>query len=109
MTPADPSPPKGFEERLRAAREGRRESAGPKGGAVPTGALGIGFRIGVELVSAMVVGVGIGWLLDWWLGTRPWLLILFFLLGAGAGMLNVVRAAGRMGIGGGPGKRPGGG
>ena len=93
---------------MRAAQEGRRDAPGLKAGPVPSGALGIGFRIGIELVSAMVVGVGIGWLLDWWLGTRPWLLILFFLLGAGAGMLNVIRAATRMGIGG-PGKRPDGG
>jgi ATP synthase protein I len=41
----------------------------------------------------LVVGGGIGWLLDRWLGTSPLLLILFFLVGAAAGMYNVVRAA----------------
>ena len=96
MSSDGPSPPKRFEERLRAAQEQRRARAGSRGGPVPSSALGYGFRIGVELVSALLVGVGIGWLLDRWLGTQPWLLILFFLLGAGAGVLNVYRAVGEM-------------
>lgn len=96
MSSDGPSPPKRFDERLRAAQEQRRGQAGSRSGPVPPSALGYGFRIGIELVSALLVGVGIGWLLDWWLGTRPWLLILFFLLGAGAGVMNVYRAVGEM-------------
>ena len=42
----------------------------------------------------MLVGAGIGWLLDWWLGISPWGLIVFLLLGFAAGVLNVMRAAG---------------
>jgi ATP synthase protein I len=57
---------------------------------------GFAFRIGVELVSALLVGAGIGWLLDRWLGTTPFLLLLFFFLGAAAGILNVFRAAKEM-------------
>ncbi len=48
-------------------------------------------RIGVELVASLVIGVGIGWGLDYVLGTSPWLLLVFFLLGAAAGMLNIYR------------------
>lgn len=48
-------------------------------------------RIGVELVAALIVGVGIGYLLDRWLGTAPWLLLVFFLLGSAAGIMNVFR------------------
>src|SRR3546814_4751580 len=55
------------------------------------------FRSGVELVAALIVGVGIGWLLDSWLGTGPWLFILFFMLGAAAGMLNVWRTVEKFG------------
>jgi ATP synthase protein I len=44
----------------------------------------------------LVVGGGIGWLLDRWLGTSPAFLIVFFLLGAAAGTLNVFRAAKEM-------------
>ena len=59
--------------------------------------LSIAFRIGIELVSALVVGVGIGYLLDVWLDTKPWFLVGFFFVGAAAGMLNVYRAAGASG------------
>lgn len=55
--------------------------------------VGWAFRIGVELVSALVVGVGIGLGLDWWLGTGPWFLVLFFMLGSAAAILNVYRTA----------------
>jgi ATP synthase protein I len=53
--------------------------------------MGIAVRIGVELVAATGVGAGIGFLLDRWLDTTPWLLVAFFLLGSAAGMMNVYR------------------
>ena len=53
----------------------------------------LALRVGTEMVSALIVGVGIGYFLDYWLDTRPWFLVLFFFLGAGAGILNVYRAA----------------
>ena len=56
-------------------------------------------RLGVELVSALAIGVGIGLLLDYWLGTGPWLMLLFFLLGSAAGFMNVYRAATGIGQG----------
>ncbi len=60
-------------------------------------ALGQGLRIGVELVVAVVVAVGIGWALDNWFGTKPLLMVVFFFLGIGAGMWNVYRAVRGMG------------
>lgn len=63
---------------------------------MPQSAFGFALRAGVELVAALVVGGGIGWLLDRWLGTGPFLMVLFFFLGSGAGMLNVFRIARRM-------------
>lgn len=80
--------------RIREAQARRTAGNGDRGGAkgdLPGGVLGMAFRVGVELASALAVGVGIGWLLDRWLGTRPWLLIVFFFLGAGAGIANLVR------------------
>ena len=53
-----------------------------------------GFRLSSELVAGVVVGAGIGWLLDRWLGVSPWGLIVFLLLGFAAGVLNVMRSAG---------------
>jgi ATP synthase protein I len=56
-------------------------------------------RIGIEMVSAVAVGVGIGWLLDAWLGTKPWLMVVFFFMGAAAGILGAYRATGRIAYG----------
>jgi ATP synthase protein I len=84
-----------FEERLRAARGRQGLDTPAKTGTEPGSAnlspWGIGLRVGVELVSALVVGVGIGWVLDRWLGTRPIFLAIFVLLGGAAGVLNVWR------------------
>jgi ATP synthase protein I len=54
--------------------------------------LGLGLRIGIELVVAIGVATGLGWAIDRWLGTRPWGIIVLFFLGVAAGMLNVYRA-----------------
>ena len=56
-------------------------------------ALGLAFRVSVEIVSAVAIGVGIGWLLDGWLDTTPWLLVVFVVVGFAAGILNVYRLA----------------
>ena len=58
-------------------------------------AMARGFKISAELIGGVVVGGGLGWLLDRALGTFPWLFILFFLLGSAAGILNIVRQAQR--------------
>jgi ATP synthase protein I len=82
----------GFEKRLRAARARQGETPKPgMTGQAPQGNWGVGFRAGVEVVSALVVGVAIGWFLDRWLGTWPWLFLVFFVLGSLAGVLNVYR------------------
>ncbi|MCX8500284.1 MAG: AtpZ/AtpI family protein [Alphaproteobacteria bacterium] len=54
-------------------------------------ATSIGFRVASDLLAGVLVGLGIGWLLDSWLGTRPWFMIGFFFLGSLAGMLNIWR------------------
>jgi ATP synthase protein I len=54
-------------------------------------------RIGTEMVAALIVGVGIGYFLDNWLETKPWFLVVFFFIGAGAGVLNVYRVANGLG------------
>ena len=95
---SDQRPEKELEEldaRLREAR-GKPDRSGPATGAensTPESALGLAMRVGVELVSALAIGVVIGWLLDRWLGTGPWLMVVFILLGSAAGVLNVYRMA----------------
>ena len=58
--------------------------------------MGNAFKLSTELVAAVGVGTIIGFILDNWFDTKPWLIIIFFFLGAAAGMLNVIRAANRM-------------
>lgn len=83
-----------FEARLQRAR-GRHgmDKPEPQQDTALSGpsSLGVGLRVGVELVSALVVAVAIGWGLDHWLHTLPLFLVLFVLLGGAAGVLNVWR------------------
>ena len=58
--------------------------------------IGVAFKMSTELVAAVGVGTIIGFILDNWFGTKPWLIIIFFFLGAAAGMLNVIKVANRM-------------
>lgn len=94
--PRDEGSPSDFDARLRAAREREARPAGTGGGDGPGSGLGLGLRIGVEMVAALGVGLAIGWGLDRWLGTKPWLMVLFFFLGSAAGILNAYRAASGM-------------
>ena len=58
--------------------------------------MGNAFKLGTELVAAVTIGTIIGFILDSWFDTKPWLIITFFFLGAAAGMLNVIRTANKM-------------
>ena len=58
--------------------------------------MGNAFKLGTELVAAVAVGTIIGFILDSWFDTKPWLIIVFFFLGTAAGILNVIRTANRM-------------
>ena len=89
-------PESSFEERLKAAR-GRRGLDGPaqrKGfdpDRVEQSAMGVGLRVGIELVAALVVAVAIGYGLDWLFGTKPILTAVFVPVGGAAGVWNVWR------------------
>ena len=78
--------------RLKAARDrqGLDKPEAAQGG-LPTSPWGFGLRAGVEVFSALVVGVALGFALDRWLGTWPWLFLVFFFVGAAAGVLNLYR------------------
>ena len=94
MNTAPGKPDPSFEERLRTAR--RKQGLDPDparsgGDKLPASAMGLGLRVGTELVCAVAVGLGIGLALDHWLGTRPIFLALFVLAGGAAGVLNVWR------------------
>ena len=87
--------PKDFKTRLKIAKSKLKKevlSDNEKKGSF----MGNAFKLGTELVAAVVVGTIIGFILDSWFDTKPWLIIIFFFLGAAAGMLNVIRTANRM-------------
>ena len=80
-------------ERLANVSRPSENGSGPRQTADMSG-FARGFRLSSELVAGVLVGAGLGWLLDRWLGTTPWGLMLLGLLGFAAGVLNVMRAAG---------------
>ena len=86
----------------RAQSERRAETAEKAGATNNMTGMGRGLRLGSEFVAAILVGLGIGWLLDSWLHTSPWLMLVMLLLGFAAGVLNVVRAAAEMNKAAGP-------
>ena len=56
---------------------------------------GFAYAAGLTLFAAVASFCALGWMLDKWLGTSPWMFFLFFVLGLAAGVLNVYRTAGR--------------
>ena len=58
--------------------------------------IGVAFKLSTEMVAAVVVGTIIGFILDNWFGTKPWLILIFFFVGVVAGILNVIRYAKNM-------------
>ncbi|MGE5270991.1 MAG: AtpZ/AtpI family protein [Thiohalocapsa sp.] len=99
-----PDPLRRLGEEIDKARARGDEGTQAGRGDITSGgsALGFGLRVGIELLAALCVGLALGWLSDRYLGTRPWGLILGFLLGSAAGVVNVFRAVQGMG-----GPRPG--
>ena len=55
--------------------------------------LGQAFKMSTELVSAVLIGTIIGFILDTWFDTKPWLILIFFFVGVVAGITNVIRSA----------------
>jgi ATP synthase protein I len=90
-----------LDRRLSKIRDSRKTGTDQAGGqsedgAARASAMALGFRLSSELVAGVVVGAAIGWGFDRLLSTSPFGLIVFVLLGFIAGVVNVVRSAGRI-------------
>ena len=75
--------PEDFKTRLKIAKSKIKKQINPneeKRGSF----MGSAFKLGTELVAAVAVGTIIGFILDSWFGTKPWLIVIFFFLGAAA-------------------------
>ena len=78
-----------LKDRLKNARKKLKvEKENPQ-----TSNIGQAFKLSTELVAAVLVGTIIGFILDNWFDTKPWLIITFFFVGVVAGILNVIRSA----------------
>ena len=62
----------------------------------PPSSIGTAFKLSTELVSAVIVGTIIGFILDNTFGTKPWLILIFFFVGVIAGIINVIKSAKNM-------------
>ena len=84
-----------FKTRLKIAKNKtdkvKKSEEGNKGSS-----MGSAFKMSTELVSAVAVGTIIGFILDNWFGTKPWLILIFFFVGVITGIMNVIKSAKKM-------------
>ena len=87
---------KDFKTRLKIAKDKFKNNSIITNNNENSSFMGSAVKLGTELVSAVLVGTIIGFILDTWFDTKPWLIILFFFLGSIAGILNVIKVAKKM-------------
>ena len=85
-----------FKTRLKISKEKLKNSTKNSDNNRNNSPLGSAFKLSTDLVAHVAVGTIIGFILDNWFDTKPWLIIIFFFIGSVAGMLNVIRTAIRM-------------
>jgi ATP synthase protein I len=86
-----------LEAKLASKGAGQKASSkdGDKGTETASG-VAQAMKLSSEFIAGVLVGAGLGWLADRFLGTSPWGLIILLLLGFCAGTLNILRSAGHM-------------
>ena len=88
-TPPDPAKLSALAKQLDDVQRRRDAEKKPQ----PPTAMGIAFRFSTEMVSALAVGAGLGWGIDWLFGTHSIFMVIMLVLGAAAGIRNVIQAA----------------
>lgn len=98
--PSEPNAHKDFERRLNELGEkldeARRPDPQDQAAQSSGSGFGIAMRMGSEFVVAVLIGGAIGWYLDAWMGSTPFMLFIFILFGFAAGTLNIIRAGKRL-------------
>lgn len=82
-------PPSDIQSRIDEVRNKRAEADR----ANDASAKAVGMKVGIDLFAGVLFGLVVGLALDRWLGTAPWLLVVFLILGMGGGISNVIRTA----------------
>jgi ATP synthase protein I len=95
MAASEPPSKEDFKARLEKAQQKQEEVSWKRSDlkVEQSGAAGKAWRLSVEMVSALVVCGGFGWLLDKWLDTKPWLMLVFLVVGGIVGIYNVFKVA----------------
>ena len=84
-----------FKTRLQIAKDKiLKRNLNPKN--QKSSSIGAAFKLSTELVAAVAVGTIIGFILDNWFGTKPWLILIFFFVGVIAGIMIVIKSAKKM-------------
>ena len=84
-----------FKTRLKIAKSRAKTKYSAKNNP-SNSSMGTAFKMSTELVAAVVVGTIIGYILDNWFGTKPWLILIFFFIGVITGIMNVIKSAKKM-------------
>ena len=79
--------------RLKIAKKKANKNSFANNNKKNASSLGTALKLSTEMVAAVFVGSIIGFILDNWFDSKPWLTIIFFFAGAAAGILNVIRSA----------------
>ncbi|WP_340150812.1 AtpZ/AtpI family protein [uncultured Sneathiella sp.] len=99
----EPGPPseEDFSARLKKARQKQEQASWQRSDLKVERSAGAGkaWRLSVEMVAALLVCGWFGWLLDKWLDTKPWVMLVFLIVGAAVGLYNVIKVARRMNSG----------
>ena len=85
-----------FKTRLKIAKQKLQSNYKNTNNERNNSSMGSALKLSTDLVAHVAVGTIIGFILDSWFDTKPWLIIIFFFLGSTAGILNVIRAAKKM-------------
>ena len=84
-------------DKVQAERQAEEKASAAVDRTSSSAGMTLAFRLGAEFVAGVLVGAGLGWVIDHFLGIAPWGMIVFMLLGFGAGIVNMMRAAGEIG------------
>lgn len=84
-------------DKVQAERQAEKKAYAGADRTSSSAGMALAFRLGAEFVAGVLVGAGLGWAIDRFLGVAPWGMIVFILLGFGAGIVNMMRAAGEFG------------
>ena len=87
---------KDFKTRLKIAKDKLKNSSESEDSNANSSSMGTAFKLSTDLVAHVAVGTIIGFILDSWFDTKPWLIIILFFLGSIAGILNVIKTAKKM-------------